>query len=356
MRHCWRVLTLLAVAVLLPEAVHAQASIAGTVKDASGAVLPGVTIEASSPALIERTRAAATDGTGQYRIVDLRPGTYEVTFTLNGFSTVKRDGIELTGAGVFTVNVEMRVGALSETITVTGESQVVDVHSVRREVVLNNEVLTAIPTIRGYSALLNAIPAIQGGNLNTGVGTSNGISAGVGGGFFNSYGSRPNEGRVNFDGLWIGGAYNGGGQGFSPDPSIAEEMQVSIAGGLGESEIGGAMINLVPKSGGNMFKGQAFASAAGKWSQGNNLDDQLRSFGITAPGTLIKQWDTSGALGGPIKRDKLWFGPSIPFPPRNRAVLADSLPEMRLAAVAGCAAAGGQEQVGLRDGPQREGA
>ena len=192
-------------------------------------------------------------------------------------------------------------------MTVSGTTPVVDTQSVRREVVLGNEVLASIPSIRGYSAMLNAIPAIQGGNLNSGVGTSNGVSAGVGGGFFNSYGSRPNEGRVNFDGLNIGGAYNGGGQGFSPDPSTAEEMQVTVAGGLGESEIGSAMVNFVPKSGGNTFRGQAFMSSAGEWSQGNNLTDELRSFGITAPGTLIKQWDLRTSLGGPIKRDKLWF-------------------------------------------------
>src|SRR5437762_2534255 len=120
--------------LLLPATVFAQATLTGTVKDASGAVLPGVTVEASSPALIEKTKAAVTDGTGQYRIIDLRPGTYEVTFTLTGFNTIKRDGIELTGSFVATVNAELKVGALAETITVTGETPVVDVQSAKREV------------------------------------------------------------------------------------------------------------------------------------------------------------------------------------------------------------------------------
>src|SRR4051812_34230439 len=113
---------LAAALLLLPASVFAQATVTGTVKDTSGAVLPGVTVEASSPALIEKTRSVVSDGTGQYRIVDLRPGTYSVTFTLPGFNTVKRDGVEVSGSGTFTINSDMKVGALEETITVTGET------------------------------------------------------------------------------------------------------------------------------------------------------------------------------------------------------------------------------------------
>ena len=118
--------------VLAPALAHAQASITGIVKDSSGAVLPGVTVEAASPELIEKVRTAVTDGSGQYRIVDLRPGAYSVTFTLTGFNTVKREGIELTGTFTSTVNADLRVGSLEETITVTGESPIVDVQSIRR--------------------------------------------------------------------------------------------------------------------------------------------------------------------------------------------------------------------------------
>src|SRR5712691_2939648 len=122
--------------LLLPAPAFAQASLTGTVRDASGAVLPGVTVEAASPALIEKTRSAVTDGTGQYRIIDLRPGAYVLTFTLPGFNTVKRDGIELTGSQIITIPVEMKVGGIEETITVTGASPVVDVQTARREIVL----------------------------------------------------------------------------------------------------------------------------------------------------------------------------------------------------------------------------
>src|SRR5206468_1744029 len=139
-------LTFLAWLVVVPTAAFAQAVIAGTVKDPSGGVLPGVLVDATSPALIEKVRTAFTDGTGQYRIEDLRPGTYTVTFTLQGFSTFKREGVELTGSFTATINAEMKVGALAETITVTGESPIVDVQSAKRETTLNSDVIRSLPT------------------------------------------------------------------------------------------------------------------------------------------------------------------------------------------------------------------
>src|SRR5881392_3304303 len=149
---------LLAFVALVPSIALAQASLTGVVKDASGAVLPGATVEAASPALIEKVRAAVTDGSGQYRIENLRPGTYEVTFALTGFRTVKRPGIELTGSFVATVNADLQVGSLEETITVTGETPVVDVQSAKRQEVLSNDVVAAIPTGRSYNALMVLIP------------------------------------------------------------------------------------------------------------------------------------------------------------------------------------------------------
>src|SRR5437870_2009134 len=124
MRLSRKILFVLSLLVILPASAFAQATITGVVKDASGGVLPGVTVEASSPALIERVRSATTDGSGQYRIVDLRPGTYSVTFTLPGFSVVKREGIELSGSFVASVNADLKVGGVTETITVTGETPI----------------------------------------------------------------------------------------------------------------------------------------------------------------------------------------------------------------------------------------
>ena len=148
-------LVLLAV-LLIPSVASAQATLTGTVRDNSGGVLPGVTVEAASPALIEKVRTAVTDDSGQYRIVDLRAGVYTLTFTLPGFNTVQRTEITLTGSTVLTIPVTMNVGGIQETITVTGETPVVDVQSARKEVVLDQEVIQTIPATRSVGGLLNA--------------------------------------------------------------------------------------------------------------------------------------------------------------------------------------------------------
>src|SRR5207245_10960988 len=147
-----KAIAVLGFVVAIPAAAYAQASIAGTARDPSGAVLPGVIVEASSPALIEKTRSVTTSGTGQYSIDNLRPGTYTVTFTLNGFSTVKREGIELTGSFIATVNADMKVGGVAETITVTGETPVVGVTSARTEEALSKEPIKNRPSSRWYSS------------------------------------------------------------------------------------------------------------------------------------------------------------------------------------------------------------
>src|SRR5262245_5219446 len=131
-----------------------SASIAGVVRDASGAVLPGVTVEAASPALIDKVRSVVTDGQGLYRIVDLRPGVYTVTFSLPGFSTFRREGLELTTGFTATINAELRVGTVEETITVSGESPVVDLQNVRQQTTLARETLEALPTSGRISQLV----------------------------------------------------------------------------------------------------------------------------------------------------------------------------------------------------------
>ncbi|MGB7219093.1 MAG: carboxypeptidase-like regulatory domain-containing protein, partial [Vicinamibacterales bacterium] len=162
MRGYLAVLGALAGSVLLSTAAFAQGgSIAGVVRDTSGAVLPGVTVEAASPALIERVRSAVTDGSGQYRIVDLRPGTYTVTATLTGFNTFKRDGIDVSGSGVFTINAELKVGAIEESVTVSGETPVVDLQSTTRERVMSKDVIDALPTGRTYFALGVLVPGVN---------------------------------------------------------------------------------------------------------------------------------------------------------------------------------------------------
>jgi hypothetical protein len=306
MRSVSKCLAILAV-VLLPATVFAQASLTGTARDASGAVLPGVTIEASSSALIEKTRTAVTDGTGQYRVINLPPGTYSVTFTLTGFSTVKRDGLELTGTFVATVNADMKVGALAETITVTGETPVVDVQSAKRQVVMNNDVIQALPVARAAGALLNATPGL--------IVDTNGPALSPTMTFFNAHSSASNsvsvagEGRMSVNGMTIAAARSGGVSSYVYDTPNSQEVAITVGGGLGDSDIGGPVMNMVPKSGGNTFAGQAFYNGAGSWSRGNNLTPELQAQNpnLTQTPGILKSWDASGSLGGPIKKDHLWF-------------------------------------------------
>jgi hypothetical protein len=298
---------LAAAALLLLSTTALAQSVTGLVRDTSGGILPGVTVEAASPALIEKARTVVTDGSGQYRIVDLEPGTYTMTFTLPGFSTIKREGIELTGAGVITINADLRVGAVEETVMVTGATPVVDTQtSTKREVVLSNAVLATVPTSRTYGNILAMVPGVQ--SLTLDPNSTQSLTGTATNFFFTSRGGRGNEGTVQVDGMNVGSAFGGGGvSSFAYDFVNAQEVQVTVAGGMGESDRGGPAFNIIPKTGGNTFSGTAFGSTAGKWSQGSNLDDRLRSVGIVEPPGIIRNWDTNFAIGGPIMRDRLWF-------------------------------------------------
>jgi hypothetical protein len=286
--------------VLVPATVFAQGSIVGTVRDASGAVLPGVTVEASSPALIERTRSVTTNGVGQYSIQDLRPGQYTVTFSLQGFTTTKRDGIELTGTFIATVNGDLRVGGLAETVTVSGEAPTVDTTSARTEHVISGQTVSDIPTSRLYSSLTQLVPAlnVQGND----VGGSQGNVFSV----FQIHGGRRNEGQVLVDGM--SGGYQGMGvSGYAPEVGNAQEIVFSLSGGLGEATTGGPQLNIIGKQGGNRFAGSFFINGSGSAMVANNLDAELIAKGLSTPLKPKQLWDINPAFGGPIKRDRLWF-------------------------------------------------
>src|SRR2546423_3682276 len=285
---------------LVPQLAFAQASITGIVKDASGAVLPGATVEAASDVLIEKVRTVTTDGTGQYRIVDLRPGVYTLTCSLPGFNTFKREGIELTGSFTATINAELKVGAIEESVTITGESPVVDVQNTRRETVISSDVISSLPVTRAYGSLLNATPGLTVDN--------NGLAATPTMTFFTAHGGNTNEGRMTINGMTVAAAFNGGGvSSLTYDTNNAEEVVMLVSGGLGENETGGPTMNIVPKSGGNRFSGQAFFNTAGDWSRGDNIDDTLRAEGITRGPGIKSAYDASASFGGPIRQDRLWF-------------------------------------------------
>jgi hypothetical protein len=265
-------LLVLASLSLVPAGAYAQASIAGVVKDTSGAVLPGVTIDASSPALIERTRSVVTDGRGQYKIVDLRPGAYVVTFSLPGFSTVKREGIERTGSFVATVNADMKVGAVEETITVTGETPIVDVQSTTRQRVLDHEIIDNVPASRIPYTMAVLIPGV------TAQSSSGGVTQDVGGVLGNSqsntlvvHGSRSTDLRLTYNGIWLGTLETGQNAGAVPNSSAYQEVTVGTGAVSAELSTGGPRINLIPREGGNAIRGTMFASFVNNSMQGNNL-------------------------------------------------------------------------------------
>ena len=289
---------------LLPTLAFAQpigASIAGTVRDTSGAVLPGVTVEAASPALIERVRLGTTDGSGQYRIIELRPGMYTLTFSLPGFNTVRREDVELTGTFVATINVEMRVGAIEETVTVTGESPIVDVQSAKRQQVVDRDALTAIPTSRTFHNIAALVPGITTSGSQD-VGGIVGPSVVT----FSAYGGRGGEGRLQVDGVGVGGNTAGSSY-YVADITNAQEVSITTSGGMGEAEVGGPVINVVPRTGGNTLRGSLFANYANDTLQGDNYTTELQNLGLTNPADLIKMWDVNGAIGGPIQQNRLWY-------------------------------------------------
>jgi hypothetical protein len=297
-----RCLVLLGLMLLLPALAQAQAAVSGTVRDSSGAVLPGVTVEAASPVLIEKVRTAVTDSSGQYRIAELPPGTYTLTFALSGFTTLKRDEVNVSGSGVIPVSVDMRVGALAETITVTGESPLVDTQTTRREVVVTAETIRDLPITRSYGAVLYAVPGLM---VAPGV---NGNDYSPSMALFSAHGGNSTEGRMMVNGLPVAGSFSGNSVAqFGYDINNADELQVLVSGGLGESETGGPLANLVPKSGGNTFSGTGFYAGTSSKFQSDNIDDTLRDAGITEPAAIRGNWDGSGSGGGPILRDRIWF-------------------------------------------------
>jgi hypothetical protein len=294
-------LAALALLVLVPAAAFAQATITGIVRDSSGGILPGVNVEATGPALLV-PRAVQSDANGVYRIVELPAGTYNVTFSLSGFTRVLREGILLQGTFVATINADMKIGAVAETITVTGETPVVDVQSVKQETVLKGDTIENLPGTHAYGAILNAIPGLTVDN--------NGLANTPTMTFFTARGGNTNEGRMAINGMTVAAAFNGGGvSSLAYDANNVEEVAVSVAGGMGESDIGGPTMNLVPKSGGNSFKGTMFWNYAGNWSTGNNIDDYLRGLvtPLSAPPTIFHSYDINPSYGGPIMRDKVWF-------------------------------------------------
>ena len=295
----------LLVSLLWPVLASAQqaSGIAGAVTDASGAVLPGVTVEASSPALIEKVRTVVTDGEGRYNVVDLRPGTYTVTFTLPGFTTVRREGIALTAGFTATVNVELRVGALEETITVTGASPLVDTQNTRQQVVVSREVLTALPSSTVTLSNIGIITPGMAGQVNVG-GSAGAYSMSS---VLNVTFHGKAGGTTAFDGMRITDMDCASCTGPIVSPATIDQWTVETGGGLAESDAAGVRVNYIPRSGANSVSASISGNFSTSGMQSDNLTDALRARGLTSVNGLRYLRSLDGFLGGPIKQDKLWY-------------------------------------------------
>ena len=302
MRRCVRLAcVVLASLVIVPVAAHAQASITGVIRDTSGAVLPGVTVEAASPALIEKVRSAVSDGNGQYRIEDLRPGAYTVTYSLPGFATVQREGVELTGNFTASINVEMRVGSLEESITVTGESPVVDVQSSQQQIVLTRELLDSVPTGRSLWAYGQTVPSIAMAAAD--VGGSRSVQY-IG---MTAHGSFHADNAHTIDGMSIKSLEANGQWTAYHNAAMFQEVSYETTGSGADTSGAGVGIRLIPKEGGNTFSGQVFLShIPGSWGS-NNETPELLARGLQKAGQIHRIFDYNPSLGGPILRDRLWF-------------------------------------------------
>lgn len=297
-----RIVVVLLACLYSPVAWAQQtSSIAGSVMDTSAAVLPGVTVEAASPALIEKVRTVVSDTEGRYNIIDLRPGTYTVTFTLPGFRTFRREGIVLTAGFAATVDAELQLGALEETITVTGASPLVDTQSARRQTVISDELLDVLPTsTKNWSTLATLTPGMSSQRMPDVAGQ---LDQTVGRTFHGRTGT-----RVEIDGMgimnWQG---NGGNEGYIIHTAAVEELVVQTSGASAESKAAGALVNLIPREGGNQMRGSLFGLWTGKALSSSNLNVELRERGLTTDSKILEIYDATATLGGAILQDKLWF-------------------------------------------------
>src|SRR6478735_9051603 len=299
--------TFLVVAWLaLATAASAQqlGTVAGVVRDPSGAVLPGVTVEVASPALIEKVRTAVTGGSGQYQIVNLPPGTYTATFTLTGFNTARHEGVEVSVGVTTQTNAEMKVGAVAETITVTGEAPVVDIQSATQTRTVTAQAFKELPSGGSWIQMAALTPAVRASNTDVG-----GVLGDQTGAQVSAHGGRPDDGVSMIDGMRIGNMYISSNlTNMSLSPLLFDQVDIQLSGQSGETGTNGVIMNAIPKAGGNRFSGTGLVSGSAPSLQGNNVTQDLQDRGLKSASTTLKTlYDINGAIGGPIKQDKLWF-------------------------------------------------
>jgi hypothetical protein len=295
------ILVVLACVVLFPLTVSGQAgsSIVGLVRDESGGVLPGVTVEAASPALIEKVRIVTTDEQGRYRVVDLRPGTYRLAFSLVGFNTVVRDGVELPTNFTATINADLKVGTLQETVTVSGQTPVVDVQQVSRTQTVTRDVIDALPVSRNVMSIGALVAGVRMGTPDIGGSrTTEQVSV-------RAHGLNSSNQTQFVEGLSVT-TYEGNCFAYLDDATY-EEVNVTTSALPADTSNGGVKLNIILKDGGNQMSGSVFLGGTdGKW-QSDNVDDALRQRGITLGNKVAHVQQFTFSMGGPLVRDRFWW-------------------------------------------------
>ena len=311
-RSVWKVLLVLGL-VLQPGWTLAQSAISGQVTDDTGGVLPGATVEAASPALIEGSRVVVTDGTGRYTIIDLRPGIYVVTVRLPGFTTARYEAVHLPGDFTQTIDAVLEVGSIAETVTVSADSAGVDIQRGARTQVLDRETLDALPAARnpmsiGYLAqgVRLTFPEVGGSAMMSQIRMT-------------AHGANSRHSVQQIDGMQVNSQLGNGGFMNYNNEAGNQEVAISTSSSPAEVSAGGVRVSMIPREGGNSLSGSFYAGGTdGSW-QSNNITDQLREKGLQTPNRISNIHDVNVSIGGPVLRDRLWYFGSF------RAASVDSL-------------------------------
>ncbi len=285
----------------MPQSADAQSAIAGQVKDASGAVLPGVSVEASSPVLIEKIRTVVTDGQGLYTIVDLRPGSYSIKFTLSGFSTVVREGVDLASNFTATVDAELKVGALEESVIVAGQAPTVDVRGSSATQVISRELVDAVPTAHDFRGLGATVPGVRPSIQN--VGGTRALNPQI----LTVHGSDSRDTATVVDGLIMNSMMGDDNIHLYHNDALVQEINYQTSAIPAEYSKGGVIINIAPRDGGNKFHGQWYGNYASSSWQANNLTPELKAKGLQSQNRNGGLYDIDPWIGGPLLKDRLWF-------------------------------------------------
>jgi hypothetical protein len=285
----------------IPARAGAQSALAGAIKDSTGAVLPGVTVEASSPALIEKSRTVVSDEHGEFKVVDLQPGVYTVMFSLGGFTSVRREGLELPADFTMTLNIEMKVGSVEETLTVSGDAPVVDVQSTQKAEILPRDVLDAVPTGRTVQGIAQLVSGVKMDQPD--VGGAHAMQQT----YISGHGMAASQTTVRLDGMMLNSMCGDGQVQFYTNTAIAEEIVYQTSGANADVSGAGYVVNIIPKRGGNQFSGSVTGMGAiGAW-QSDNFTQDLKKRGLLATDKIEHNYDFEGGAGGRIIRDRLWF-------------------------------------------------